>query len=170
MVLTIITLYRSVCKEHSKSNSSGAQYVALEKCFSHPSLVLYFFPYPMLLPSEHVSLSMSLWVGLDIFGIFWWQGQNIFRISLSHVGMMWKMFFHMYMDESHKMDENFGWKLNINELLWMIITSKRIIWMKILITWNVWMELILKQSYQMKTICTWKKITKRMKYLDEHGV
>jgi hypothetical protein len=57
IVLTIITLYRSVCKEHSKSISSGAQYVALEKRFSHPSLVLDFFPYPTMLPSEHVSVS-----------------------------------------------------------------------------------------------------------------
>jgi hypothetical protein len=36
------------------------------------------------------------------------MGQNILKISLSHIGMMWKIFFHMYMDESHKMDENFG--------------------------------------------------------------
>jgi len=57
IVLTTITLYRSVCKEHSKSISSGAQYVALQECFSHPSLVLYFFPYPMMLPSEHEPMS-----------------------------------------------------------------------------------------------------------------
>jgi hypothetical protein len=31
------------------------------------------------------------------------------------------------------------------------------------------MELILKQLCHMKTMCTWKKVTKRMKYLDERG-
>jgi hypothetical protein len=30
------------------------------------------------------------------------------RISLCHVGMTWKIFFHMYMDEKEKMDEIFG--------------------------------------------------------------
>jgi hypothetical protein len=29
-------------------------------------------------------------------------------ISLCHVGMTWKIFFHMYMDENLKMDEIFG--------------------------------------------------------------
>jgi hypothetical protein len=28
------------------------------------------------------------------------------RISLCHVGMTWKIFFHMYMDENEKMDES----------------------------------------------------------------
>jgi hypothetical protein len=29
------------------------------------------------------------------------MGQNILRISPCQVGMMWEIFFHMYMDESH---------------------------------------------------------------------
>jgi hypothetical protein len=29
--------------------------------------------------------------------------------------MMWKIFLHMHMDESQKMDEMFGQKWNINE-------------------------------------------------------
>jgi hypothetical protein len=65
---------------------------------------------------EREPMCMNLWVGMDIFGIFWWSKQNITKISLCHVGMMWKIFFHMYMDESHKMDEKFGWKFYINEL------------------------------------------------------
>jgi hypothetical protein len=35
---------------------------------------------------------------------------------LCHIRMTWKIFFHIYMDKSHKMDENFGWNLNMNEL------------------------------------------------------
>ncbi len=31
--------------------------------------------------------------------------------------MAWKIFLHMYMDESHRMDEKIGWKLNINNFL-----------------------------------------------------
>ncbi len=65
---------------------------------------------------EHELVCMNLWAGMDIFRIFWWWGQNIFKIFLCHVGMTWKIFYHMYMDESHKMDEDFGWKLNINGL------------------------------------------------------
>ncbi len=49
-------------------------------------------------------VNMNMWVGMDIFGIFWWQGHNILRIPLCHIRMTWKIFFHMYMDESHKMD------------------------------------------------------------------
>jgi hypothetical protein len=71
----------------------------------------------MTLWSEHMSMNIDLWVGMDIFGIFWWPGQNILKISLCHLRMTWKIFFHIYMDESHKMDEHFGWKLNINEVL-----------------------------------------------------
>jgi hypothetical protein len=36
------------------------------------------------------------------------MGRNILKISISHIGMTWKIFFHTYMDESHKMDETFG--------------------------------------------------------------
>jgi hypothetical protein len=36
------------------------------------------------------------------------RGQNILRISLYHIRMTWKIFFHMYMDENLKMDEMFG--------------------------------------------------------------
>jgi hypothetical protein len=36
------------------------------------------------------------------------MGQIILRISLCHIGMTWKIFYHMYMDESNKMDEKFG--------------------------------------------------------------
>jgi hypothetical protein len=46
----------------------------------------------------------ELMIKNGFFGIFWWHGQNIFRISLCHVRMMWKIFLHMYMDESKK-----GW-------------------------------------------------------------
>jgi hypothetical protein len=35
------------------------------------------------------------------------MGQNILRISPCHVGMTREIFFHMYMDESHQMDEKF---------------------------------------------------------------
>jgi hypothetical protein len=31
--------------------------------------------------------------------------------------MTWKIFFYMYMDKSHKIDEQFGWNLNINNFL-----------------------------------------------------
>jgi hypothetical protein len=37
-------------------------------------------------------MSMSLWVGTNIFGIFWWWGQNILKISLCHVRMTWQIF------------------------------------------------------------------------------
>jgi hypothetical protein len=50
---------------------------------------------------EHVSKNGYFWNILMI-------GTKSFRISLCHVRMMWKIFFHMYMDESHKMDEKFG--------------------------------------------------------------
>jgi len=53
---------------------------------------------------EYEPMSMSRWVGMDIFRILWWHGQNIFRISLWHIRMMWKILFHVYMDESQKMD------------------------------------------------------------------
>jgi hypothetical protein len=44
-------------------------------------------------------------------GYFWnilmtWT--KYFRISLCHRRMTWKIFFHMYMDESQKMDKMFG--------------------------------------------------------------
>jgi hypothetical protein len=44
------------------------------------------------------------------------MGIEYLKISLCHVGMMWKILFYMYMDESHKMDENSGRLLNINKL------------------------------------------------------
>jgi hypothetical protein len=34
------------------------------------------------------------------------MGTTLLRITLCHIGMTWKIFFHMYMDESHKMDDN----------------------------------------------------------------
>jgi hypothetical protein len=37
-------------------------------------------------------MSMNLWVGTNIFGIFWWRGQNILKIFLCHVEMMWEIF------------------------------------------------------------------------------
>ncbi len=64
---------------------------------------------PITLGNEHVSVSMSMWTRTNIFGILWWWGQNIFKISLCHAIMMWKIFFHMYMDEMSR------WKWNINE-------------------------------------------------------
>jgi hypothetical protein len=74
----------------------------------------------MTLWNKHMNVILWTWAYEQewIFwkGIFWWRGQKIFRISLCHVRMMWKIFFHVYMDENHKMDENVGWKLNINEL------------------------------------------------------
>jgi hypothetical protein len=33
--------------------SSGAQYVTLQKYFSHPSLVIYFFPTPLIKLQKH---------------------------------------------------------------------------------------------------------------------
>jgi hypothetical protein len=48
---------------------------------------------------EPVSKNGYIWNILMIRIVF-------FRISLCHVGMTLKIFFHMYMDESHKMDEN----------------------------------------------------------------
>ncbi len=37
------------------------------------------------------------------------------RRTWGHVGMTWEIFFHMYMDGSHKMDEKIGGKFNINK-------------------------------------------------------
>jgi hypothetical protein len=33
-------------------------------------------------------------------------GIGFLKIFVCNVRMMWKIFFHMYMDERHKMDEN----------------------------------------------------------------
>jgi hypothetical protein len=62
---------------------------------------------------ERELVSMSLWVGMNIFGIFQWWGQYFYNIFMPCRNDM-EIFFHMYMDEI-KMDEKFGWKLNINE-------------------------------------------------------
>jgi hypothetical protein len=95
-----------------------------------------------MLGGEHVSMNMNLWAGTNIFGIFWWQGQNIFRIPLCRIGMTWKIIFHMYMDESFLNGWNVWMKVEHQWTFWMIITSKRIVWIKI---WqNVRMKLILK--------------------------
>jgi hypothetical protein len=61
--------------------------------------------------SDYELVNISIWIGMDIFGIFWWCGQNIFQISLCHIGMMWKIFLHMYMDENHIMDEKVWMKI-----------------------------------------------------------
>jgi hypothetical protein len=91
------------------------------------SLHVYFFhlcifPFSFVFTNMHISslqqhFKASMWAWacehepMSRNGYFW----NILRTSLCHVRMTWKIFFHMYMDESHKMDEKFGWKLNINE-------------------------------------------------------
>jgi hypothetical protein len=49
------------------------------------------------------------------FGNTLMMWKNIIKISLCHIGMMWKIFFHVYMDESHKMDD-FFMKVESNEL------------------------------------------------------
>ncbi len=62
---------------------------------------------------------MSLWVGINILRIFWWCGQNILKISLCHIRMMWKIFFHMYMDENwtsmNVLDDNYKLMKNLDE-------------------------------------------------------
>jgi hypothetical protein len=120
----------------------------------------------MTLQSEHVSVSVNLWIRTNIFGIFWWWGQNIFRISLCHVWMMWKIFFHITWMKVTK------WMKSLDES-WtsmnfcVIIANKQIVWLKDLTCWNVWMKLIPKQLCQMKTTCIWIKFIKWMKYLNE---
>ncbi len=56
---------------------------------------------------------------------------------------------HMYMDESYKMDEIFGWMCNMNEFLddnwkWMILLDETLDWL------NVWMKIIPKQLWRME--------------------
>ncbi len=121
---------------------------------------------PMTLRSEHVSVNISLWTRTNIFGVFWWWGHNIFRISPCHVGMMWKIFCHMYMDESHKRMKKWM-KVEQQRTFWMINITVKFFWMKIHVGWNLWMKFIPKQLCQTETTWTCMKITKWIKYLDE---
>jgi hypothetical protein len=45
---------------------------------------------------------------MDFFEYYDDVDKNILRISLCHIRMMCKIFCHMYMDESQKMNEKFG--------------------------------------------------------------
>jgi hypothetical protein len=63
---------------------------------------------PTTLQSEHMNVSVSMNLQAKYIWNIMMIGTNIFRISPCHVRMTWDIFCHMYMDESHKMDEKFG--------------------------------------------------------------